>query len=353
MDKKRVKTVSIVSLSSGILGESAVRHELELGIKRLENDFGLKVKFAENALKGLEYISAHPEKRASDLLEALRDDESDMLLCAIGGDDTYRLAPYLFENGALQSAVKDCGKIFLGFSDTTIDHFMLHKAGLNTFYGQSFLSDICEIGPEIPPYTASYFRELTETGTVREITPAPEWYESRTDFSSAKLGTPLTAHPDTGFELLQGGSRFSGAILGGCIDSIYDMFSPERYADMPEICARFGLFPDAEQWRGKILLLETSEEKMSPEKYEKALRLLKNAGVLKAVSGILAGKPMDGAYAEEYKKLLVSVTDDPALPIVFNINVGHASPRCIIPFGIYAEADAEGQRITFYPDRKA
>ena len=59
--------------------------------------------------------------------------------------------------------------------------------------------------------------------------------------------------------------------------------------------------PAAEDWHGRILLLESSEEKPSPEKYRKALEYLKGAGVFDAVSGILAGKPMDGAYAEEYK----------------------------------------------------
>lgn len=56
-----------------------------------------------------------------------------MILCAIGGDDTYRLLPYLFEHNELANVVSD--KIFLDFSDTTINHFMLHKAGLKTFYG--------------------------------------------------------------------------------------------------------------------------------------------------------------------------------------------------------------------------
>ena len=32
---------------------------------------------------------------------------------------------------------------------------------------------------------------------------------------------------------------------------------------MPEICAHYGLFPSAEDWHGRILLLETSEEKWS------------------------------------------------------------------------------------------
>ena len=57
-----------------------------------------------------------------------------MILCAIGGDDTYRLLPFLFEHNELADAVSD--KVFLGFSDTTINHFMLHKVGMKTFYGQ-------------------------------------------------------------------------------------------------------------------------------------------------------------------------------------------------------------------------
>ena len=42
-----------------------------------------------------------------------------MIFCAIGGDDTYRLLPYLFDEDKLKSVVND--KIFLGFSDTTIN----------------------------------------------------------------------------------------------------------------------------------------------------------------------------------------------------------------------------------------
>ena len=50
-------------------------------------------------------------------------------------------------------------------------------------------------------------------------------------------------------------------------------------------------------------------------------------------------------YADDYKRLLVSVIERPELPIVFNLNVVHAVPRCIIPFGIDAFVDTEGQVI--------
>ena len=56
---------------------------------------------------------------------------------------------------------------------------------------------------------------------------------------------------------------------------------------------------------------------------------------------------MDEMYADEYKKLLVEVIDKPELPIVCNINIGHAMPRCIIPFGVDATVDADKQVIRF------
>ena len=342
--ERMIRNVAIVSLSSGIIGEPSVQFEVEIGLRRLK-EYGLNVTFMPHAMKGLDYVKAHPEKRAEDLLQAFRDPAIDMILCAIGGDDTYRLLPYLFDHNELADAVTD--KVFLGFSDTTINHLMLHKVGLPTFYGQAFFSDLCELGPEILPYTKKYFEELIRTGTIREITPSDVWYGERESFAPDQVGRPLPSRPDHGFELLQGPSAFSGKILGGCIDSLYDFFNGDRYADMPVLCRKYHLFPEAQDWKGRILLLESSEEKPTPGKYRQALEYLKGTGVFDAVSGVLIGKPMDETYAEEYKQLLIEVIGRPELPIVFNVNIGHAMPRCIIPFGIPAVVDAERQVIRF------
>ena len=340
----KIRNVAIVSLSSGIAGEPSVRFEVEIGLRRLK-EYGLNVKFMPHAMRGIEYVAAHPEKRAEDLLAAFRDPETDMILCAIGGDDTYRLLPYLFDHNELAEAVTD--KVFLGFSDTTVNHLMLHKVGLRTFYGQAFLPDLCELGPEMHSYTRRYFEELIATGGIREVTPSDVWYREREDFAPEQAGRQLPALPDHGFELLQGPPVFSGKILGGCIDSMYDFFNGDRYADMPELCRKYHLFPDAEDWKGRILLLESSEEKPTPEIYRQALAYFRERGVFDAVSGILAGKPMDGTYAEEYRQLLKEATGRPDLPIVFNVNTGHAMPRCILPFGVDAVVDAEKQVIRF------
>ena len=56
---------------------------------------------------------------------------------------------------------------------------------------------------------------------------------------------------------------------------------------------------------------------------------------------------MDETYAEEYKQLLKEVIDKPELPIVFNINIGHAMPRCIMPFGVDATVDTVKQVVRF------
>ena len=340
-----IKKVAVVSLSSGVLGEDFVKHEVEIGLKRLQG-MGLEVRFMPHALAGMAYLKQHPEARAADLLQAFRDPQIDMILCAIGGDDTYRLLPWLFEGDALLHAVSN--KVFLGFSDSTVNHFMLRKVGLNTFYGQAFLPDVCELAADMLPYTKGCFDELIATGTIHEIAPSQTWYEARSDFGPDQIGTLPQSHPDRGFELLQGPAVFEGPILGGCIDTLYDFFDGERYADMPALCQKYGLFPSPQEWQGKILLLESSEEKMPPAKYRRALAYLKQAGVFSAASGVLVGKPIDETYEQEYKQLLKEVIDDPSLPVLCNVNVGHALPRCIVPFGVKAVVDAHAQRIRFH-----
>lgn len=338
-----IKTVGIVSLSRGLLGEAFIKHELNLGIKRLE-DYGLEVKFLPNALKGIEYLEEHPEARASDLLEAMADDSLDMILCAIGGDETYRLLPYLFENNQLEKVAKQ--KTFLGFSDTTMNHLMLHKVGVKTFYGQSFIADICELDKEMLPYSEHYFRELIQTGSISEIRPSDLWYEERQDFSENALGTQRTTHPNQGFELLRGPARFSGPILGGCLESIYDIFDNSRYEDTIELCEKYQLFPSLDDWRGRILLLETSQEKPSVEGHRKMLESLKTSGIFNVINGLLVGKPQDESHYQAYKENLLEVIDND-IPIVYNVNVGHATPRAIVPFGLMAHVDADEQVIRF------
>lgn len=342
---KKGDRVAIVSLSSGMLGEEFCSHDIEIGVKRLK-EYGLEPVFMPNALKGIAYLKARPEARAQDLKDAFSDDSIAGIICAIGGDDTYRLLPYLMEDEDFINAVQKHPKLFTGFSDTTINHLMLYKLGLSTCYGPAFICDLAEMSDEMLPYTRRAFESYLEGSELCEITSSEVWYETRTDFSRAAVGTERIAHPEVhGFELLQGNERFEGRLLGGCLESLYEILTAARYEDEKVVCEKYGLFPDITEWKGKILFIETSEEKPAPDLYEKEIAVLKEKGVFDVVSGVLVGKPQDEAYYEEYKRILVKMVDRPELPIVYNVNFGHAAPRCVLQYGALASVDMKKKTI--------
>lgn len=49
------------------------------------------------------------------------------------------------------------------------------------------------------------------------------------------------------------------------MESLYDVLTNSRYEDEKEVCERYDLFPNKEEWIGKILFIETCEEKPLPE----------------------------------------------------------------------------------------
>ena len=157
----------------------------------------------------------------------------------------------------------------------------------------------------------------------------------------------MPSFPNHGFELLSGAAQFTGQILGGCLESMSECLENSRYEDTVRLVQQYQLFPTLEEWKGKILLLETSEEQPTPEHFQKMIQTLERYGLFDVVSGVLVGKPQNETYYEEYKEILLEELGGKQLSIVYNINVGHATPRCIIPFGIEAQVDVNDQVIRF------
>lgn len=337
--------VAIVSLSSGMLGEEFCSHNIEIGAKRLK-EYGLEPVFMPNALKGIEYLKSHPEARAKDLKDAFLDDSVAGIICAIGGDDTYRLLPYLLEDEEFIDAVHKSPKLFTGFSDTTINHLMFYKLGLSTYYGPNFICDLAEISDEMLPYSRKAFESYIEGNEYHEIASSEIWYQERTDFSKEAVGTERISYKEErGFELLQGEDYFEGRLLGGCLESLYDILTTTRYEDEKAVCEKYGLFPDIEEWKEKILFIETCEEKPVPEQFEREISILKEKGIFDVANGVLVGKPQDEAYYDEYKYIIVNVVNNPKLPIVYNVNFGHATPRCALQYGAMAKVDMKEKKI--------
>lgn len=76
------------------------------------------------------------------------------------------------------------------------------------------------------------------------------------------------------------------------------------------------------------------------------LLTLKDTGIFAVINGLLVGKPMDETFHDDYKEALLDIIDS-NIPIVYNLNAGHATPRAIVPFGVHAHVDAQEQVIRF------
>ena len=108
------------------------------------------------------------------------------------------------------------------------------------------------------------------------------------------------------------------------------------------------VWPSKEEWRDKILLLETSEDKPSPEYVTFYLRNLGALGIFDVVKGIIVGKPQDEQYYEEYKEVYKKVLKEfnrEDLPVLYNVNIGHSDPVGIIPLGSEIKVDYTNKKI--------
>lgn len=343
---KKGDGVAIVSLSSGILGEDICKHQLALGEKRLI-EMGLKPIFMKHTLKGLDFIKNHPKARAQDLKDAYRNPSVKAIICAIGGDDTYRLLPYLITDLSFIDFVKANPKIFVGFSDSTNNHFFFYKMGVVSYYGLNFLSDLAELSEHMLPYTEKSYQMLLNQQVPIIIESSPCWYEERTDYSIKSLNTPRVERKEIyGYEVLRGTGVVFGTLLGGCLESMYDMITGDRYADQKDLYEKYHIFPDLSIWKDKILFIETSEEKPSPDLFRSMIRKFSDQGILRVIKAMIVGKPQDELYYNEYRHILLEETQAFDLPIMYNLNYGHGSPRALLPYGVMVSIDFNRKRFS-------
>ena len=87
-------TVAFISISGGRAGDEDMIPRYLLGKRRFEKIFHVKVVETPHALRGSGYLYEHPEKRAEDLMWALKNDSIKGIICNQGGDDSYRVLPY-------------------------------------------------------------------------------------------------------------------------------------------------------------------------------------------------------------------------------------------------------------------
>lgn len=177
---KRLKPgdkIAAVSLSWGGAGDADLLWRYKLGKKRLQEQFGLEVVEMPNTLKGSDYLYHHPEKRAEDLMSAFSDTSIKGIFSCIGGEESIRMLPYIDFN-----IIRNNPKIFIGYSDTTVSHFICLKGNLSSFYGVSILAELAE-NIEIFDYTTHWLKKvLFETSPIGLIPATNEWTGERIEW---------------------------------------------------------------------------------------------------------------------------------------------------------------------------
>lgn len=317
-----------------MLGEEMFIHKYELAKKRLEEEYGLQVMAMPNALKGMDYLYEHPEARAEDLMDAFKDPEIKAVFNAIGGDDTIRLLPYIDFD-----ILRNNPKIFTGFSDTTANHFMMRKAGIVSYYGLSVMNNIAEY-VSINEYT-KYAMEKTLFEPVPTLdilcSEFCSYEKDKIWWKEENMNQMTPRFPNTGYEILQGTGKVRGELFGGCIEVFLDLLATS-------------LWPTVEEWKGKLLLIETSEVDMPEMVLSWFLRNLHAQGILHVIKGIVVGKPAVEdkfeSYKDIYRQVICFEAKLPDLPILYNVNVGHAYPIGVLPLGLQYEIDCENKKFT-------
>lgn len=318
-------TIAIVSPSWG--GPSVFPHIYESGIKVLEN-LGLKIKEYPSARKDANYLYQNPEFRAKDINDAFSDKEVRAIFVSIGGDDSVRILPYLNTE-----VIQKNPKIIIGYSDTTTLLTYFNQLGLVTLHGPAIMAGFSQwdaLGQKFQKHIKTILFENPGNYDYKPFNSYCEGYLNWSDKSN--VGKVKPTSKNTGWNILQGDSKIHGQLFGGCIEVLEFMKGTK-------------FWPGDNFWDGKILFLETSEDKPTPDQVKWMLRNYGMQGIFDKISALLIGRPRD--YSEEENKELneniVKVVNtefkNKNLPIITNMDFGHTDPQWILPLGIKAEID--------------
>jgi len=322
-------TVAMISLSWGGAGILSKRYEQ--GKRQFEQTFDCKVIETPNALADSKYLYEHPEVRAADLMWAFQNPEVKAIISNIGGDDTVRLLPFIdFE------VIKNNPKIFMGFSDTTSNHFMMSHAGLTSFYGPCTLCQMAESGGILPYVKNSIQKTLFDSSPIGLV---PENKDGFT-YEMINWGTPegitqvRKMQPTNGWHWIQGSGKVSGKLIGGCMEVIEmikgtEIWHPEHFKD-------------------SILFFEISEENPTPEFVLYWMRNYGACGILKDVKAILFGRPKNENNEKYEQSILKALTEygRTDMPVITNMDFGHTDPIMVLPIGVNAEIDCNNKTFT-------
>ena len=333
---KRLKpgnTIAVVSPSWG--GPSVFPHIYEDGLRELEGTFGFRVKEYPTARMRPQDLYARPDARAADINAAFRDEDVDAVLCTIGGDDSIRILNFLDVESILSNP-----KPIMGYSDSTTVLAYLNACGLVTYYGSSVMAGFSHIAAF--PRAVEEYKRVLFSDVPYALEPFTEWADGYMDWADpGNRGKTLPVRKDdVGHRWILRGARTVGPLWGGCME-ILSMMNGTAF------------WPEPAFFEGKVLFLETSEEKPGPRQVGHFLRNLGIQGALEGLAGLLVARAKSYSAEEkadldeEVLRIASKEFGRRDLNIVTNLDIGHTDPRHILPLGVDLVLDPDGGTLTF------
>ncbi|SEO36253.1 S66 family peptidase [Actinacidiphila rubida] len=329
--------VAIVSPSSGLPGLFPVPYEL--GLRRLAEEFGLKpVEYPSTRRMG-----STPEERAADLHAAFADPEVKAVIASIGGDDQITVLPHLD-----RELLRANPKPFLGYSDNTTLLAFLWNLGITGYHGGSVMVELGRPGAMHPLTRESLRAALLGSGPY-ELTAATAFCDvSRPWQDPATFASEPVLEPAGGWTWHRPERVVDGTSWGGNLEILSWLLMADR-----EI-------RPAEEYEGRVLLLETSEEMPSATEVFRVLRNMGERGLLRRFPALLMGRakswsferPLAPGERERYRAeqreavLRALAAYAPDTMAVFDVDFGHTDPQLVIPYGGQVRVDGPARRIT-------
>lgn len=319
--------VAVLSPSWG--GPSLFPHVYEHGLAVLR-EWGLEVREYPSARATAERLDRDPQFRADDLNAAFADPSIRAIVASIGGDDSIRLLPRLDE-----SVIAANPKVLMGFSDTTTLLVAVRRLGIVTFHGPAIMAGLSQMASLPSVYRAHVHEMLFEPGSTHTFVPYDTYAEGYPDWRDpATVGQTNPLRADDGWHVIQGTGCVTGELFGGCLEVLDWLRGTSAW-------------PVGDEWSGRVLFIEPSEEKPTPIQVQRILRSFGVQGIFDRVSGMLVGRPRDHS-AEERSALEAAIRGvvaeefgRPDLPIAANLPFGHTDPQWVLPLGVQAELDVD------------
>lgn len=276
--------------------------------QKLEN-WGFKVTFGEHIFEHDMMNTSAIQSRVSDIHAAFLDKNVKAIITVIGGLTSNEILPYVN-----YEIIKANPKIICGFSDFTALSNAIHaKTGLVTYYGPAFAS--LKMLGQLGDYQDNYFLTAL-TNNSFEIVPSKFWSSGPWYDDNEKI----TLYKNQWSVYNPGDAE--GIVIGGNLDT-FTLIQGTPYQ------------PDLSN---KILLVEFSEDNPWEEFSRDLASLLQAAENPKAL--------LIGRFPKECKmthsRLMYVLDKFPILkeiPVIYNLNVGHAQPIFTIPLGSKIKID--------------